>query len=450
MFVIDITFQEENASIERVFVRRPYLMIGAADTAHVVVSEMASLGFSVQVQRDIARSFKVSTISDFDGASPAFIGGTYDGRAKIDLGSVVFDITALDLDLLIRENEALDRCGVRILRRAFSDTVPEFPALLVTSPTRAVISFWPDQPLIIGRARSAAVRLDSPTVSLQHAKIGFESGEFWVEDLGSTNGTFVGDKQVSSRISVAPGTPIRISKHASVVGITSRRQLGEQDAPRPGARVPSVTADTLFPSLVSMAEVARPSRVVLKPGSRVEIGRDPACGLWLGAPHVSRRHCIVEVSKAGTVSITDSSTNGTAFDGGVLRDGESFQTGEQPLVLDFGAGVTVGLCFNGEEEQVFQQAHGAPFAFKDSGTVSAGSAPGRRSRVQRERRTTTWFNMDAAKLQELEAQRSPVARMKAIIGGLTLPGRIAIGVIFLGFVGLLTLMGGMLLSGLRW
>jgi pSer/pThr/pTyr-binding forkhead associated (FHA) protein len=409
---------------------------------------MAPLGFSLQIQRDIARSFSVTTIGD--DAAPAFIGGAYDGRASIDVGEVSFDITALDLDLLIRENEPLDKAGVRVLRRAFSDNVPEFPALLVASPTRAVISFWPDQPLVVGRARSSAVRLDAPTVSLQHARIGFESGEFWVEDLGSTNGTFVGDKQVSSRISVPAGAPIRISKHASLVGVTSRKQLQEYEAPKRAGQAASVTADALFPSLVSMAEVARPSRLVLKPGARVEIGRDPSCGLWLGAPHVSRKHCIVGRSKSGVVSITDSSTNGTAFDGGLLHSQESYQTADRPLVLDFGAGVTVAVCFNGEQEQVFQQAHGAPFAFKDSGASGTEGTTVKRSRIQRERRTTTWFNMDADKLQELGVEVGLVGRAHAMISGLTVPGRVAIGAIAVGFCGLLVLMGSMLVSGAGW
>ncbi len=449
MFVVDITFQgDSDTTTERVFVRRPYLTIGAAESAHVMVSEMSSLGFALQIQRDLARSFRVSTVSDGNENAPAFVGGTYDGRAKLDLGVVSFEVTALDLDLLVRDHEALDRAGVRILRRAFSDRVPEFPALVVTAPVRAVLSFSPDQPLIVGRARTAAVRLDVPTVSLNHARIGYESGEFWVEDLGSTNGTFVGDKQVSSRIAVPAGTPVRLSKNSSVIGVVSRSQLGEVDSPKQPMRGPSLTADALFPSLVSVAEVARPARVVLKPGVRVEIGRDPACGFWLGAPHVSRRHCSVEMARNGVVTISDTSTNGTAFDGGTLHSNESFQTSSQPLVLDFGAGVTVALCFSGEHEQTFQHGHGAPFVFKDKGSsAAAGSASGPR---QRERRTTTWFNVDAAKLQELQPQTTTLAKFRAMAAGLTLPGRVALAVIALGFFGLIAVISSMVVTGLRW
>ena len=45
--------------------------------------------------------------------------------------------------------------------------------------------------LVIGRGRTADLVLSEPTISRAHAAIGFEKGEFFVQDLGSTNGTRV-------------------------------------------------------------------------------------------------------------------------------------------------------------------------------------------------------------------------------------------------------------------
>ena len=45
--------------------------------------------------------------------------------------------------------------------------------------------------LVIGRGRGADVVLAEPTISRAHAAIGFEQGAFFVQDLGSTNGTLV-------------------------------------------------------------------------------------------------------------------------------------------------------------------------------------------------------------------------------------------------------------------
>jgi pSer/pThr/pTyr-binding forkhead associated (FHA) protein len=45
--------------------------------------------------------------------------------------------------------------------------------------------------LVIGRGRSADVVLAEPTISRSHAAIGFDGEGFFVQDLGSTNGTLV-------------------------------------------------------------------------------------------------------------------------------------------------------------------------------------------------------------------------------------------------------------------
>ena len=52
---------------------------------------------------------------------------------------------------------------------------------------------------MIGRGRGADVVLAEPTISRAHAAIGFEDDAFFVQDLGSTNGTLVnGSRQEKS------------------------------------------------------------------------------------------------------------------------------------------------------------------------------------------------------------------------------------------------------------
>ena len=52
---------------------------------------------------------------------------------------------------------------------------------------------WPlDRPsTVIGRGRSADLVLNEATISRAHALLGLEGGRPFVQDLGSTNGTFV-------------------------------------------------------------------------------------------------------------------------------------------------------------------------------------------------------------------------------------------------------------------
>jgi chromosome segregation ATPase len=51
-------------------------------------------------------------------------------------------------------------------------------------------------PILVGRAPECAIRSDDPRVSRTHARFFVEHGALWVEDLGSSNGIYVGPQKV--------------------------------------------------------------------------------------------------------------------------------------------------------------------------------------------------------------------------------------------------------------
>jgi transcriptional regulator with GAF, ATPase, and Fis domain len=55
-----------------------------------------------------------------------------------------------------------------------------------------------ERPVVVGSAAKADIVVDDPTVSRLHAELDPRSDGVWVRDLGSTNGTFVGDVLVTS------------------------------------------------------------------------------------------------------------------------------------------------------------------------------------------------------------------------------------------------------------
>ena len=57
----------------------------------------------------------------------------------------------------------------------------------------------------VGRASGCQVALTDPTVSQLHARIFRRDGKLYVEDLGSSNGTFVNRKKVSSAVAIRRG-----------------------------------------------------------------------------------------------------------------------------------------------------------------------------------------------------------------------------------------------------
>jgi len=65
----------------------------------------------------------------------------------------------------------------------------------------------------IGRAHDNDLVIDDPTVSAYHAKIYTYLTASYIEDLNSTNGTFVDGKRINTHI-LRPGTEIRMGKAA--------------------------------------------------------------------------------------------------------------------------------------------------------------------------------------------------------------------------------------------
>ena len=67
--------------------------------------------------------------------------------------------------------------------------------------------------LTIGRAEDNDLPLTlDPAVSTRHARIVVDQGQYWLEDLQSTNGTFVGEAKVEGRVLIGPGTLFTVGR----------------------------------------------------------------------------------------------------------------------------------------------------------------------------------------------------------------------------------------------
>jgi len=66
--------------------------------------------------------------------------------------------------------------------------------------------------ILLGRAPSSTLVLDDDYSSNRHARIFPADGGWYVEDLGSTNGTWLGSTQVLEPTPVPEGTPIRVGQ----------------------------------------------------------------------------------------------------------------------------------------------------------------------------------------------------------------------------------------------
>src|ERR1700755_1625929 len=68
------------------------------------------------------------------------------------------------------------------------------------------------QPVLIGRADDSTLVLTDDYASTRHARLSPRGSEWYVEDLGSTNGTYLDRAKVTPAVRVPMGTPVPIGK----------------------------------------------------------------------------------------------------------------------------------------------------------------------------------------------------------------------------------------------
>jgi ABC transport system ATP-binding/permease protein len=171
-----------------------------------------------------------------------------------------------------------------------------FPTDRVTLGTRIPLP-WPEASgvrasriITIGRDASNDVVLDVPTVSMRHARLLIDDDQMTLDDIGSTNGTFLNSP--TDRITSAPVCENDVV-YFGTLRVSVKRLLGKEQTKGSG-----LVETTLH-----------------KVGQNVVVGRDPKCDHVLDDPMVSWRHA--RVWRTGeSFHVEDlGSTNGTYVNG---------------------------------------------------------------------------------------------------------------------------------------
>jgi DNA-binding winged helix-turn-helix (wHTH) protein len=69
---------------------------------------------------------------------------------------------------------------------------------------------------LLGRSEEATARVDAPGVSRRHARLVVTADAATIEDLGSKNGTFVGERRIAEATPLHDGERIRLGRHLVV------------------------------------------------------------------------------------------------------------------------------------------------------------------------------------------------------------------------------------------
>ena len=165
-------------------------------------------------------------------------------------------------------------------------------------------------PLVVGREPGCNLVLDAPMISARHLQVTPSQNGLEVQDLGSTNGTFLGSRhrRLDGTAQVARGDVLFLGSYRLPVAVLMERLGLGLDA---GAKPKQTT-------------------VVQRP---LLLGRDPGCDFVMDHPQVSAHHVRLTPLSGGTFRVEDlGTTNGTFINGqrvaeGVLHPGGSLSLG---------------------------------------------------------------------------------------------------------------------------
>ena len=82
--------------------------------------------------------------------------------------------------------------------------------------------------IIIGRSPSADIQIDNLAVSKYHARLIKQKDQYTVEDLSSTNGTFLNDEKITSTI-LKHNDIVTVGKHTLVIYYNEETTKPTQD-----------------------------------------------------------------------------------------------------------------------------------------------------------------------------------------------------------------------------
>ncbi len=92
-----------------------------------------------------------------------------------------------------------------------SQKIPHISVFRDSDPAEAKQIFTRPE-LKIGRDATCDIQVDDDTVSNFHARLVYKNKHWWVEDLLSTNGTFLNDERIETPTILISGDELRLGK----------------------------------------------------------------------------------------------------------------------------------------------------------------------------------------------------------------------------------------------
>lgn len=212
--------------------------------------------------------------------------------------------------------------------------------------------------MVLGRDPSVDIVLNSPGVSRQHARVTLQGYQYLIEDLGSSNGTFVNGVQISSPAPLRPNDQIALGSTLILIF--------QEEAPEQVETAPSPSKSKMAPAPINRGATALGDDQYLPSSSEpphlfvaiageepsvytltqdvITIGRSEDNDIVIGSKIVSRRHAQLErVGNSYRFVTSPDAGNPVLFEGRPLQEPRVLRHEDKLRIgsLDPGSMVTI-------------------------------------------------------------------------------------------------------------
>jgi len=184
----------------------------------------------------------------------------------------------------------------------------------------------------IGAAPDSEIRIVAPGVSRKHARIVVENDQYFLEDAGATNGTFLNGGRITRE-------PLR---HLDV--ITLGRDVDLIFLKREGEAPAAPAPDQITGARVQMIDGPDAGTSVDVPKGEVTFGRAPSCNVVLASGLISKVHARIQRTANQVVLQDLQSINGTFVNGARVDSVQVLKNGD---VINFAGVRSVSVAIDG-------------------------------------------------------------------------------------------------------
>ncbi|MBM3128626.1 MAG: FHA domain-containing protein [Chloroflexi bacterium] len=220
----------------------------------------------------------------------------------------------------------------------------EIQLIVTTPPGQVRVYPFAKDELTIGRAATSDIVLYDPGISRQHARLHRVEDGFEIQDLGSTNGTWLQGQPIE-RARLAVGQTVRVANSTLRLQPTPAT-IAEETNPQDVNELTTLLSSSAME--MELPDLSQPRLVVhtrwrtwevLLTAEATTIGRQNTCQVFLQDSSVSRQHARIIREGATFVLIDLNSHNGTwlneqRIERHTLRPGDSFKIGEATFVFN--------------------------------------------------------------------------------------------------------------------